>query len=263
MNIFKYLERIVICLQNRGHTKNFEVHYYEVDKDQRCTPVALLNYLEETATSHSHAAGYSIDKLKSDNMGWILLRWSVEIDKLPMLNDIITVETWGSGFKHFYAIREYEVRDAKGNNIIKATSLWILFDIERRRPLRIPQNLADAYGVIPIRAVDDPFDKLNGCTNPVTNINFPIKRSDIDTNKHVNNARYIEWIMETVPDDIYNGSIPKKIKIHYKKEASGKTVTAFADKPQLKDDGTYQVVHEIKGTDGTVFCVAHTTWSKT
>jgi len=249
-------------LHNKGYTKDFEVHYYEVDKEQRCTPVALLNYLEETAISHSHASGYGVDKLKSDNMGWILLRWSVEINKLPILNDTITVETWASGFNRFYATREYEVRDASGNSIIKGTSLWVLFDIERRRPLRIPLYFGDAYGITPTRTINDPFENLNGCENSIINIEFPIKRSDIDTNKHVNNARYIEWILETVPDNIYNESTLKKIEIYYKKEASGKIVIASADAAQLKDDGTYQIVHDIKGIDGTQFCTARTTWSK-
>jgi medium-chain acyl-[acyl-carrier-protein] hydrolase len=42
---------------------------------------------------------------------------------------------------------------------------------------------------------------------------------DIDINNHVNHAVYIQWALETVPEDILRAARPTDIEVAYKGEA--------------------------------------------
>lgn len=221
-------------LADKKFRKQFEVHYYEINRYQEVTPVSILNYLEETAISHSEFVGYGFNRLQSEGAGWVLNRWQLEMERYPLWNEKITVETWPSSFERFYATREFNIKcqdinyadipDPDGQVIGRATSRWIFFNIARRRPARIPAEVGSAYGIDPDRVLDDPFEDLASCEEADYSKEFEVRKSDIDTNGHVNNARYVEWLMEVLPDRIYNTSNLRSLEIIYKKEVGGKSI---------------------------------------
>ena len=76
-------------------------------------------------------------------------------------------------------------------------------NIETRRPTRIPQEVLDT------RLTDRPH-----VTEVKSNRILPfddaqidhrkeiiVRRSDLDMNNHVNNVRYLEWMLETIPQN--------------------------------------------------------------
>ena len=54
------------------------------------------------------------------------------------------------------------------------------------------------------RALDDPFKRLPKLSKIDFEKQFNVRRSDLDINQHVNNVNYIEWAVESVPEEIYN-----------------------------------------------------------
>ena len=53
-----------------------------------------------------------------------------------------------------------------------------------------------------------------------------VTRRDTDTNGHANNVKYLEWVMDDIPDEIYADMALKDIRIVYRKECMrGDTVT--------------------------------------
>ena len=47
---------------------------------------------------------------------------------------------------------------------------------------------------------------------------LPVTRRDTDTNGHANNVKYLEWAMDDVPDEIYDGMSLADVRIVYRKE---------------------------------------------
>ena len=45
-----------------------------------------------------------------------------------------------------------------------------------------------------------------------------VTRRDTDTNNHANNVKYLEWVMDDIPDEIYVDMRLKDIRIVYRKE---------------------------------------------
>ncbi|MEG6520725.1 acyl-[acyl-carrier-protein] thioesterase [Desulfotomaculum sp. 1211_IL3151] len=249
-------------MQEKHHQKEFEVHYYEVNQYQEATPVSVLNYLEETAIAHSEAVGLGLNRLKSEGIAWVLNRWRVQMERYPQWNEKIIVETWPSHFERFYATRQFYIKDIKGKILGRATSLWIFLNIEKKRPLRIPAEYMLTYGLESQGVFEDPFSELYNLENPEVFKEFYVRRSDIDTNEHVNNTKYMEWVLETVPAEIYKNHILQSFEVIYKKEVGLGSIISAASQP-IEELGKPTFAHTIKEKNQDYhLALAETRWVK-
>ena len=59
--------------------------------------------------------------------------------------------------------------------------------------------------------------------SPVPSLSSGIRvgKRDLDNNDHVNNVRYVEWALESLPEDFVRGRVVGGVKVHYKKELQG------------------------------------------
>jgi len=209
-------------LGNQKFKMEFVVHYHEVNPEEQATPLTLLYYLEDAAIAHSESIGNGVAQVKADGLAWLLNRWHLQMDRYPVLGEKVIIETWPSSFERFYGRREFLIRNMAQEVIGRATSLWILFNIATKRPSRISSEFGQAYGLDPLRAIDDPFGPLQTIEAGAGagKQNFLVRRSDIDTNGHVNNANYLQWMLEVVPEDIYQNHRLASLEIQYKKETT-------------------------------------------
>ena len=60
---------------------------------------------------------------------------------------------------------------------------------------------------------------------------FMVNRFDTDMNKHVNNIRYLQWVIESIPEDIVDNYFLHKIDGRFIAEAQyGDTVLSLTNK---------------------------------
>ena len=189
-------------MQNQKYRMEFMVHYHEVNPEEQATPLTLLYYLEDAAIAHSESVGYGLSQVKAEGLAWLLNRWHLQMQRYPRLGEKVIIETWPSSFERFYGRREFLIRTMTQQIIGRTTSLWIFYNIATKRPCRIPPEFGEVYGLDPSRAIDNPFEPLQaiGAGAGEGEQNFSVRRSDIDTNGHVNNANYLQWMLEVVPD---------------------------------------------------------------
>jgi len=239
----------------------FPIHYYEVNNHREASPVAVLNYLEETAVRHSDTVGCGIDRLQEENKGWVLTRWSVNIKKYPSRNETAVIETWPSNFHRFYATREFRITGAGGFLLGMATSLWVFLDLNRKRPVRIPDFIQNAYGANPDRMIDDDFSDIPELDKPEGSLSFRVRLSDIDSNNHVNNTRYAEWMLEAAPLYLHTDFRLSALEIAYKKE-TGYGSSVISEYAAAESSGTGEaLLHRILDSDtGTELVRARTVW---
>jgi medium-chain acyl-[acyl-carrier-protein] hydrolase len=201
-----------------GYQKEYEVHYYQIDRNQEATPVSILHFLEDIAISHSEAVGLGVSHLLVQRIGWVLNRWLLKMDKYPKLGDKVVIKTWPSKFERFYGTREFCIQDAQGNLCGKASSLWIYLNLDKKRPMRIPAHFGEIYGLTEQTVIDEPFKEIPDWVHAQSEIKFHVRKSDIDTNGHVNNARYLEWMLEGIHKDLSLEYQLSELEIIYKKE---------------------------------------------
>ena len=236
--------------------KEYMIPYFHTDKDGYLRFPNILAYMAETSSWHSDSIGAGIKHLMERNLGWMLNRWEVKVYTYPRAKDNITIVTWTSGFNKFYATREFSLEDDKGNLLAKATTQWILIDMKKKRPVRIPPDFIDRYK----RVEEYNFKEFTNFNITVDDLgmtsDFTVRRSDIDNNNHVNNTKYVDWIIEDMPDSIFENERIEEFSIIYKKEILEGAEISIGNKSL---DGRF--LHMIT-TDGEVNAFSITKWKK-
>lgn len=185
------------------YSKKFFIGYSDVDKNDKCKLYKIVDLLQNTATMHSKSVGYGTKSMMELKQAWLMLGWKVKILKYPEADMDVEVRTWSRGIKGVEAKRGYEIFSEDGELLIVADSSWALFDLEAQKLIRAPEEMKNAYGAIE----KDPFNyekseriRDNGIIDD--EVTMVVGKRDIDTNNHMNNSKYMEYIMEVLPDNM-------------------------------------------------------------
>ena len=239
--------------------RDYNIHYYEVDIKKKAYITTIINYLGDMAMYQSEILGVGIDYLKENNMAWMLYKWDITMDSYPLLNETIKVQTSAYSFKKFYGYRKHEIIDAKGNKIGHANSVWFLINMNRRRPMKIMEGMYEVYGIDENNNTDIEIENIPPISEVHIEKSFEVRYSDIDTNMHVNNVKYVAWALETVPKDVVLNYELKNIKATYEKETTyGETITVSTE--VIREDRKIMCRHKITNEEGTTLTLLESTW---
>ncbi|OBR96416.1 MULTISPECIES: acyl-[acyl-carrier-protein] thioesterase [Clostridium] len=248
-------------MENVVTEKEYEVQYYEIDFRKKLLVTSLMNYFEDVSTKQSEDIGGGLDYLKQKGVAWVLYKWDIHINRYPHYGEKITVQTKAYSFRKFYGYRTFKVLDDKENVIASANSIWLLIDKEKRKVIRITEDMYKMYGVsgneikpLIIKKIKLPeqFDIEKG---------FNVRYSDIDTNRHVNNVKYVDWIVETIPLDIVLNFTIKNLNITYEKEALyGEKIKIYTE--LKKKENSYISLHKIVDQEEKELSVIEAVWEK-
>ena len=104
---------------------------------------------------------------------------------------------------------------AGDEQVIRASLTFTLYDMQRKRLVRIPDELFDAYtleqeGAFAVKPprLHEPEERL--CELPLT-----IRRADLDFNDHVHNTHYLGYALEALPDEAYGNGEFSSIRVIY------------------------------------------------
>lgn len=194
------------------------VRYSEIDPDGEggMSLTGIINYLQDCSTFQSEAVGLGLDYLSGRHQAWWLSSWQIIIDRYPKLGDEIRIGTWPYEFNGMYGYRNFYIRDMAGEYMVRANSIWFMFDTAAKRPVRAGEDQIRGYGPLEERIPMDyaprrialPAEYEEG--SPVT-----VARHHIDTNHHVNNAQYVQIAQEYLPEGIRIA----ELRVEYKKAA--------------------------------------------
>lgn len=199
------------------YSKQYGVRSYECDRNNNLRILTLMNILQDIADVNASELGFGLDFCIQNGMTWVGANYVLEINRLPQIHENITIETWPSAKNKLTAYRDYEVFEEDGNSIIKATSQWILLNLETKRPISVLEKMADKP-MLEERSINTSFPKIGELTKIDSQFKFRVRFDDIDLNKHINNAVYILWATEAVDEDFRLSHNPHKISINFKKE---------------------------------------------
>lgn len=204
--------------------KEFPVCYHDLDCHGSVQPVALLNYLQDTAGMHAMQLGVSVSDLRVHGLTWVLSRIHLIVEHYPRAKESVLVHTWPATRQGLFSCREFELFDGEGRITGRASTSWAVLNVASRRPVKLEGNLPH-YPLLPRRAIDDDFPPLPQFPDPrPSGLPFRVLRSDLDINHHVNNAVYVGWALEAVPDGVAAGSLVE-LEISFRAEVRyGETI---------------------------------------
>ena len=191
------------------------VRYSEVGEDGKLTYANIINYFQDCSTFQSELIGNSMEEMKKRKRAWIMAYWKIEFFRRPELGEEITTQTWPHSFRGFQGGRNYQMLDAKGEVLARADSLWIYLDTETGHPVRVDQEVIACYELDKALDMEKSSRKVQIPDENEEKESFCIHKYHLDTNHHVNNAKYIAMAEEYLPE----GFEASQIRVEYKKSA--------------------------------------------
>jgi acyl-ACP thioesterase len=238
---------------------HYTIHSYQVDIKSKATVVALCQILQESAWQHAEHLGLGFSHLEEKKCIWVLARQLIRINFYPQWGDAIEVHTWPTGKDRIFCYRDFKILAPDKSTAAEATSTWFVIDLVTRKPqktalyyhLELPERVERVF---PHRLQKvEPLD-----AEDVIKL-IEVSYGDLDMHRHVNNVRYVEWILNCLSCEFLSTHILREIEINHMSEGSyGDEVSvSYARK------GKSLFLHRImRRKDNIEICRARTVWEQ-
>jgi len=237
------------------------VSFYEVDAKNRVFLPSLWKYLQETAWNHAHRIGIGYSDLARNDHFWVLSRLAIEMNEYPGWGDKIRVKTWLLESSRLFAFRDFSIIKEDGRVIGGAKSAWVVLNLKSRKPQRIESFLKDLNPIPDQHGAETKLDKLPAPGVPGEEMFFSVHYGDLDMHQHVNNARYIEWILDSYPFEINQTHHITNFEINFLAESNCGDELSVQSERQKDSIPTF--LHKmIRKEDGRELCRARVRWRR-
>ena len=154
--------------------------------------------------------------LTAKNLGMFILSRQVDIMRLPVYGERITVQTRIFDCNNFLGYRNTALYGEDGLPCLLTWGLGSFVNMETGKMTRVPQNEMDKITIdqkLEMEYLDKKISvpDIHGRRSDAV----VVKRNDIDLYHHMNNVKYIEVALELLPEDFEIN----RLRIEYKKSA--------------------------------------------
>ncbi|QHN98237.1 Palmitoyl-acyl carrier protein thioesterase [Arachis hypogaea] len=204
-------EALVTCMHGRFqegifvYRQIFAIRSYEIGPDQTATMETILNFLQETALNHVANSGIggigfgATRQMSIRKLIWVVTRIQVQVQRYSSWGDIIEIDTWvdahgKNGMRRDWVIRDHFTKEV----IVKATRFAISNE-------------------------DTDSEKIHKLTDQdAENIQTGLapRWNDMDANQHVNNVKYIGWILESLPMKVLEDYYMTSMTLEFRRECT-------------------------------------------
>ncbi len=245
--------------QNGIWSEDLKIRAFMVDRNREANIVAIQNMCQEVAGNHANFRRLGFADMQAQGMAWVLNRLKIKVLQFPKWTETVTVKTWVSqmspfSHRHFQiTLPNFEgntVEERNPDNIGKGVvlaniyTIWIPIDTVTKRPKRV----IDSEMPLNDLTYDCEMPEKMGFTEGgIFSSERLVQYSDLDMLGHVNNAKYVEWLLDDFYRDI-SINIPNYLVINYLGEVfMGMIVQIFSQKT---DNGVvYSVKNKANGKE--------------
>ncbi|HJB22626.1 MAG TPA: acyl-ACP thioesterase [Candidatus Jeotgalibaca pullicola] len=238
-----------------------QVRGYECDFQGEITIPSLINEMVHVSSMQSEALGNTEESMMMRGLSWIIIQYNIDISRIPERDERIIFETEAVSYNRFFTYRIFRALDLEENLLVEVFTTFSIMDLETRKMIRIDKEIVAPYKADEIRTLIRQPKIVSVCEETKSEKPFRVRYLDIDANKHVNNAKYFDWVINTVEMEFLLAHQIKSINIKYEKEVEFGTMISSSISTKEQEDGTILTAHQIiNGT--TIACVANIIWEK-
>ncbi|KAM1185935.1 hypothetical protein ACFXTH_015145 [Malus domestica] len=209
------------------------IRSYEIGPDKTATMETLMNLLQETALNHVTSSGLAGNgfgatrEMSIRKLIWVVTRIHIQVQRYNSWGDVVEIDTWvdaagKNGMRRDWIIRDYQTQEI----ITRATSTWVIMNRETRRLSKIPDQVRqevlpfylNRFAIAKDKNDSEKIDKLTDDTAERITSGLAPRWSDMDANQHVNNVKYIGWILESVPINVLGDYDLTSMTLEYRRE---------------------------------------------
>ncbi len=195
----------------------FQVSSFLVDANRRLGLYGLLSLMQESAWSHASHLGFGYARTRESGGSWVVARQRVEMERWPRWEEAVTVRTWLRPPGAVLVTRDFEFLVAD-QSVGYASAHWLTIDHRSRKPTRIPFPDNPALFRQEEHLTFDPF-KIEILETLRSLTEFEVRHSDLDMNGHVNNVRFSQWVLDTLPPTAHSIYSLQSYQVNFLNEA--------------------------------------------
>lgn len=199
--------------------KRITVLEAECDVNKKISLANIMRHAQQIGTDHLYEINLDYNKLYKDGMVFVVSKMHIDITRRPHFGEDLVLTTYPREPKGAQFIRDTVFETEQGERLIEVSIAWLLVDATTHRILR--PSTFDVYGV---EMLPNDGEQITGYKikkpshNGVLHMR-QVKFSDLDYNRHVNNAVYADIICDLLPYEIMANKELASFGILYQKEA--------------------------------------------
>ncbi|HPS57964.1 MAG TPA: thioesterase [Spirochaetota bacterium] len=200
------------------YKKDLTVMVYDLDIRRSSGMPMICNWLQEVGIGHGLAmarhSGFDVSDIV-----FVLTRLNVKMDRYPSWMETVTVESWLSPVTDRYARRNFLLHGADGKIIGRAINSAVPFSLSARSGGTFTGDL-NAHAIDRESALPHDFTKIPVIEECNTERKLQVRYFDCDLFYHVNNVKYIQWCIESLPDDYLRKHALHEIDVNFRAEGN-------------------------------------------
>ena len=220
------------------------VRYSDLSENGCLSDTAILDMMQEAALACDPVER---GELRTQKYAWALCGWKYCVRRRPEWAEKLTVRTWLRAMERHTCDREYVIFDEAGEQLIAATSRWLLLNFATGRVGDVTDEIRSRYTFDHGRAMGEDVPRTIdpvGAEEPA--FVYTVMQRDIDTLHHMNNLYYLALAREALPAELVAHQFENVEVVYRRQIKKGETVRFLYS----ADDGKHLV--RIMNSDETV-----------
>lgn len=204
-------------IKNAGekmYTHIYETRYGDYKDFDTIKIGSVLDIIQDVSTKDSERLGYGIRELRDMNLAWLMQGINVKFENRVRTNANIEAFTAVKSVKGVTSERGCILKQ-NGEIVAKSVANWFLFNSERGKIARITPEMQAVYEIYDFEDEFFSYVKPQIADNLKPLYNIKVSNKEIDTNKHLNNQKGADLLMDALPFDFEFDNL----KILYKNPA--------------------------------------------
>lgn len=235
--------------------------YYECDATGHPSLSMLISMAVQVSEEHGNSLGLDTAAIQSYGGGWVITSYEGSFAvQQPINGEEVILGTRAIANNRFFALREFWIQSADRQvEYVRLTGLFVYMNLQTRHLMSIPQAVIEPYHG-PEKKRLPRLAKARELQDVRCKNDYHVRFFDIDSNRHVNNARYFDWMQDPLGAEFLTRHQLKHMTMRYEKEVRyGQTITSEISSPYRHENGELTTDHRIV-VDGQLAAASTMIW---
>jgi acyl-CoA thioester hydrolase len=128
------------------HYSHRSVEWRDLDAEGHVNNAVFLSYIEESGVQVAGVYGWSLERLKGEDIGILARRHQIDYRLPAFLGDELKVGTWISEMGRSTAIRNYVIIRPEDERVLaRVSSKYVWINLDSGKPVRIPAEMREDF----------------------------------------------------------------------------------------------------------------------
>ncbi len=240
------------------YTVPHEVAYYECDVNGTMTLSSMIAVAIKVSEEQSDQLERGTDFVHGFGLTWIITNYQLFIMRLPQVGETIRIATQAMEYNKYFCYRNFWLTTESGEELVRIETIFALMNLESRKMSSVPAEIIAPYESEKITKIKR-YPKIEKVVAG-DSLPFRVRFYDIDSNQHVNNAVYFNWMLDVLGYEFLTTMTPTYVNIRFDKEVEygNEIASHFEVLPEVTQTKTR---HEIR-IGAQTYCEAQIDWQK-